>query len=253
MTSGLPTADSADARLVASALSGNQGAVEELIARYQRKAFAIALAAGVRRDSVPDVLQDAFVRAFRALPRLEAYGSYGSWFLAIVRNVARRSLREERRGAVSPDLDRLADRSGENHADTLARSDFNEASAARSISCRKASARRSSSTTYEEGESVRRVRRHSASRRRPSRTVSRGPRPLSGIGCGGSSATRYATCALGARGAARRPDTFRCSVDMRCRGVGAPAAGRGERPLLRPAAALQPLPPFSHHSRESSS
>jgi len=87
--------------------------------------FAIALAAGVRRDSVPDVLQDAFVRAFRALPRLEEYGSYGSWFLAIVRNVARRSLREAlRRDAASPDLDRLADRTRENHVDTLERSDF---------------------------------------------------------------------------------------------------------------------------------
>ena len=98
-THQMPTSNLADARLVAGALSGNQGAFEELIARYQHKAFAIALAAGVRRDSVPDVLQDAFVRAFRALPQLEAFGSYGSWFLTIVRNVARRSLREAPRAA----------------------------------------------------------------------------------------------------------------------------------------------------------
>src|SRR5688572_18040632 len=152
----MPTSDRADARLVADALSGNQGAVEELIARYQHRALAIALAAGVRRDSVPDVLQDAFVRAFRALPQLEAHGSYGAWFLTIVRNVARRSLREVPRDAPPEELDRLADRSGESHADTIERSDFNER-LRREVDGLPEGIREAIFLYYYEGESVRRV------------------------------------------------------------------------------------------------
>ncbi len=151
----MPTAhlaDARDARVVGRALSGDQDAFEELIARYQRRAFAIALGVGVRHDSVPDVLQDAFLRAFRALPGLEERASFGSWFLSIVRNVARRSLRDSRRVTVPPDVERVE----ESHADGLERSDFNDR-LWREVDRLPAGIREAIFLYYYEGESVRRV------------------------------------------------------------------------------------------------
>jgi len=43
-------------------------------------------------DEVEDVVQETFVRAFRALPRLKEVGAFESWLLAIARNRARTRL-----------------------------------------------------------------------------------------------------------------------------------------------------------------
>ena len=59
-----------DADLVRKALGGDPLAFESLVQRYQRKAFAIARAAGTQASALEDVVQDAFLRSFRQLPNL---------------------------------------------------------------------------------------------------------------------------------------------------------------------------------------
>src|SRR5262245_8413766 len=86
-----------DAALVRKALDDQPRAFEELVLRYQKKAHAIARAVGVPAALVEDVVQDAFLRAFENLPHLRAPGSFGPWFLNIVRNLARTCLQDLRR------------------------------------------------------------------------------------------------------------------------------------------------------------
>ncbi len=98
-----------DADLVRKALGGESMAFENLVQRYQRKAFAIARAAGAPRGALEDLVQDAFLRAFRELASLREPGRFGPWFLTIVRNVVRsasrkRRLREEGEPLPAPPL-----------------------------------------------------------------------------------------------------------------------------------------------------
>ena len=93
-----------DAALVRAALARRPQAFEALIARYQKKAEAVVLAIGVRPEALPDVLQEALLRGFRNLSQLRKPDSFRSWFLQIVRNLARRSLRDKGRVTFSSEL-----------------------------------------------------------------------------------------------------------------------------------------------------
>ena len=48
-------------------------AFEALVSRYQRKAFAIVRALGVRALNADDVVQEAVLKAFENLPRLRSH------------------------------------------------------------------------------------------------------------------------------------------------------------------------------------
>src|SRR4026209_2731663 len=88
-----------DAELVREALADSPAAFEALVLRYQRKAHATVQALGAdatRAAAGPaadDVVQDASLRAFRELPALRTPDAFGAWFLAIVRNTARKHYR----------------------------------------------------------------------------------------------------------------------------------------------------------------
>ena len=90
-----------DAQLVREILGGRPASYEALVLRYQRAAFAVALSVGVSPDTAPDVLQDAFLRALHKLGELRNAERFGAWFLAIVRNAARRTRDAERNRASS--------------------------------------------------------------------------------------------------------------------------------------------------------
>ncbi|MEM7232503.1 MAG: sigma-70 family RNA polymerase sigma factor, partial [Planctomycetota bacterium] len=83
------TSLSTDARLVRRALVGESSAFETLVWRYQRKAFAIVHAIGVRESEREDVVQESFLHAYRSLDRLKDPAAFGAWFLTIVRNLSR--------------------------------------------------------------------------------------------------------------------------------------------------------------------
>src|SRR5262245_58823409 len=83
-------------RLVRAARAGDAAAVEALVLRYQRKAYAVARAITAGSTAEPeDVVQEAFLQVLRDLPRLRRPECFGRWLLQIVRNVARRALRRQ--------------------------------------------------------------------------------------------------------------------------------------------------------------
>jgi RNA polymerase sigma-70 factor (ECF subfamily) len=84
---------SLDAELVARALRGGAVAAEAEEALYRRYQGAVSRLASsfseLDADEADDVVQEAFVRAFRALPSLKDPDRFAAWLFTIARNRAR--------------------------------------------------------------------------------------------------------------------------------------------------------------------
>jgi RNA polymerase sigma-70 factor (ECF subfamily) len=88
-------ADLADEELVVAALLGFLAAFDELVRRFRPAVRLTARRFASDEDTVEDLCQEAFLRAFKALPRLEQPERFAAWLHAIARNLA---LRERRKG-----------------------------------------------------------------------------------------------------------------------------------------------------------
>src|SRR5688572_11814899 len=82
--------DSVDEELVVAALLGNLAAFDELVRRFRPAVRLTARRYVDGEDAVEDLCQEAFLRAFKALPHLEEVDRFGAWLHAIVRNLALR-------------------------------------------------------------------------------------------------------------------------------------------------------------------
>jgi RNA polymerase sigma-70 factor, ECF subfamily len=86
-------------QLVERARRGDAGAYEDLVRAHQHVAFRTAcLLAGSPADA-EEAAQEAFVKAWRAMPRFRAGAPFRPWLLAIVANEARSRRRAEGRRA----------------------------------------------------------------------------------------------------------------------------------------------------------
>ena len=87
-----------DADLVERTLRGERAAFEVLVASHLRRAQALARAVVREPHAVDDVVQEAFLRAYRQLGTLTVPAHFPSWLGAIVRNEAVTWLRRNARG-----------------------------------------------------------------------------------------------------------------------------------------------------------
>lgn len=83
--------DRADA---AQAAAGDTEAFARLVARWQDRLLGLAWRFCRDRTMAEDMAQEAFVRAFRALPRFRAEAAFGTWLTAIALNTYRNALRD---------------------------------------------------------------------------------------------------------------------------------------------------------------
>jgi RNA polymerase sigma-70 factor (ECF subfamily) len=82
-----------DADLIEATLAGDQAAYGEIVARYQKRIFRVALAV-VRDPAEADVItQDTFVQAYLKLDRFEHRAELETWLTRIAINRSRDSLR----------------------------------------------------------------------------------------------------------------------------------------------------------------
>ena len=90
-----------DALMVASSLAGDLNAFNQLVLAYQDRAYNAAYRILGERTSAEDVVQDAFLSAYRKLNTFRG-GSYQAWLLRIVINGCYDEIRRRnRRPAIS--------------------------------------------------------------------------------------------------------------------------------------------------------
>lgn len=85
-----------DADLVALARSGDGDAFGELVRRYQRPAYSVALAITGNHHDAEDVAQESFVAALERLDDCRNPDRFVGWLLSTVRNRARNLVRREK-------------------------------------------------------------------------------------------------------------------------------------------------------------
>jgi RNA polymerase sigma factor (sigma-70 family) len=86
-----------DADLIEATRLGDHHAFAALVERHQRMVEAVAFAAAGDRACVDDVVQDAFLTAWRDIGRLRDPARLRPWLCGIARNVARKARRRHRR------------------------------------------------------------------------------------------------------------------------------------------------------------
>jgi RNA polymerase sigma-70 factor (ECF subfamily) len=97
--------------LVARARRHDADAFALLIERYEQAALAVAYAVLRDADRAGDAVQEAFLRAWTELARLQEAARFGGWLMQIVRNAAL-DLRRKLKPTVSTFPDLAADTAG---------------------------------------------------------------------------------------------------------------------------------------------
>lgn len=82
-----------EAELIARAQGGDLFAFEELVRRYGRRVYGVALRIVRRHDLADDVVQEAFVRAHQHIQRFDLERPFGPWICRIASNLAVNHLR----------------------------------------------------------------------------------------------------------------------------------------------------------------
>jgi RNA polymerase sigma-70 factor, ECF subfamily len=106
-----------DDELVTRSRSGDTDSFNQLILRWERPIYALAYRTIGREEEARDVCQEAFLRAYRALPGFKGEAKFSSWLYRITLNLCRDWIRKQRRQPVSQvpedtDIDELAAASG---------------------------------------------------------------------------------------------------------------------------------------------
>lgn len=83
-------------KLVAAAVDGSSRAFEALYRRHAARTYALCLRMTGQAATAEDCTQDAFVQAWRHLPRFETRSSFGTWLHRIAVNVVLQQVRRRR-------------------------------------------------------------------------------------------------------------------------------------------------------------
>lgn len=89
-----------DEELVARSQQGDTESFNELIVRWERPIYALAYRVIGRDEDARDVVQEAFLRAYRSLPGFKGQAKFSSWLYRIALNLCRDWIRRQRRTPV---------------------------------------------------------------------------------------------------------------------------------------------------------
>ena len=86
-----------DEELVARASAGDLESFNQLVTRWERPIYALAYRTLGREEDARDVVQEAFLRAYRGLRGFKGQAKFSSWLYRITLNLCRDWIRRERR------------------------------------------------------------------------------------------------------------------------------------------------------------
>ena len=91
------TATDADAPLIERVRQGDVKAFEMLVVKYQRRIERLIGRMVRDVDLVPDIAQETFIRAYRAIPQFRGESAFYTWLYRIAVNTAKKALMELKR------------------------------------------------------------------------------------------------------------------------------------------------------------
>ena len=89
-----------DEELVARATAGDLDSFNQLVSRWERPIYALAYRTLGREEDARDVVQEAFLRAYRGLRGFKGEAKFSSWLYRITLNLCRDWIRRERRAPI---------------------------------------------------------------------------------------------------------------------------------------------------------
>ena len=98
----------ADAPLVERVKLGDVKAFEMLVVKYQRRIERLIGRMVRDVDLVPDIAQETFIRAYRALPKFRGESAFYTWLYRIAVNTAKKALMELKRDPLVTESSRMA-------------------------------------------------------------------------------------------------------------------------------------------------
>lgn len=100
MTSSPPDTADNDLLLVERTLAGDQRAYELLVLKYQRRIERLIARMVRDTDLIPDIAQETFIRAYRALHQFRGDAQFYTWLYRIAVNTAKKALMDLKRDPV---------------------------------------------------------------------------------------------------------------------------------------------------------
>jgi RNA polymerase sigma-70 factor, ECF subfamily len=98
-------ADASDLSLVRRVQRGERGAYDLLVLKYQHKVVKLVMRYLRNPADAEDVAQEAFVKAYRALPQFRGDSAFYTWLYRIAINTAKNALAARERNPVSYEID----------------------------------------------------------------------------------------------------------------------------------------------------
>jgi RNA polymerase sigma-70 factor, ECF subfamily len=111
-------ADASDLSLVRRVQRGDKGAFDALVLKYQHKLVKLVMRYVRNAAEAEDIAQEAFIKAYRALPQFRGDSAFYTWLYRIAINTAKNAVVSRDRSPIEYDLDR---NSGEESFDVQAR------------------------------------------------------------------------------------------------------------------------------------
>ena len=97
--------ESTDKELVKRVQKGDKGAFDLLVLKYEHKIVNLVMRYVRDPETALDISQEAFIKAYRALPRFRGDSAFYTWLYRIAVNTAKNHLAAQRRRPMDIELD----------------------------------------------------------------------------------------------------------------------------------------------------
>ena len=100
------SADASDLSLVRRVQRGDKGAFDALVLKYQHKLVKLVMRYVRNPAEAEDIAQEAFIKAYRALPQFRGDSAFYTWLYRIAINTAKNAVVSRDRSPVEYNIDR---------------------------------------------------------------------------------------------------------------------------------------------------
>jgi len=109
------SADESDLSLVRRVQRGDKGAFDALVLKYQHKLVKLVMRYVRNPAEAEDIAQEAFIKAYRALPQFRGDSAFYTWLYRIAINTAKNAVVSRDRSPIEYNVDRNSSDSDESY------------------------------------------------------------------------------------------------------------------------------------------